>query len=59
MKFWYVFFFCFQGVFEVSKESGLTLIEIAEGVTVQDVIDSTGCSFNVSGDLKPMGQITA
>ena len=53
------FFFCFQGVFEVSKESGLTLIEIAEGVTVQDVIDSTGCSFNVSGDLKPMGQITA
>merc|ERR1711973_211435 len=48
-----------KGVFEVSKESGLTLIEIAEGVTVQDVIDSTGCSFNVSGDLKPMGQITA
>ena len=44
-------------MFEVNKESGLTLIEIADGVDVQDVIDNTGCSFNVSVDLKPMGQI--
>lgn len=51
-------FALYQAVFEVNAESGLTLIEIADGITVQDVIDNTGCSFTVSDNLKPMGQIT-
>jgi 3-oxoacid CoA-transferase len=35
-------------VFEVNKEEGLTLIELAEGVEAADVINSTGCEFKVS-----------
>ncbi|CAH0383911.1 unnamed protein product [Bemisia tabaci] len=46
-----------KGVFEVNKESGLTLIEIAEGIEVPELIMSTGCSFEVSPDLKKMGQV--
>lgn len=46
-----------KGVFEVDSEEGLTLTEIADGVSVQDIIDSTGCPFKVSEQLKPMGQI--
>ena len=34
-------------VFEVNKEEGLTLIEIAEGVGIPDIISSTGCEFKV------------
>ncbi|GLV34169.1 Succinyl-CoA:3-ketoacid CoA transferase [Carabus blaptoides fortunei] len=45
-----------KGVFEVDKEKGLTLIEIAEGLGVEDIIASTGCEFAVSDNLKPMGQ---
>ncbi|CAG9785019.1 unnamed protein product [Diatraea saccharalis] len=45
-------------VFEVDKESGLTLTELAEGVTVEDVIVSTGCEFNVATKLKKMGDVT-
>lgn len=44
-------------VFEVDKEKGLTLIEIAEGVEVPEIIVSTGCDFAVSSDLKPMRQV--
>ncbi|XP_033636167.1 succinyl-CoA:3-ketoacid coenzyme A transferase 1, mitochondrial-like [Asterias rubens] len=44
-------------VFDVDSETGLTLIEIAEGATIQDVIEATGCEFEVSADLKPMEQI--
>ncbi|XP_022109439.1 succinyl-CoA:3-ketoacid coenzyme A transferase 1, mitochondrial-like [Acanthaster planci] len=44
-------------VFEVDKETGLTLTEIAEGVTIEDVVEATGCEFEVSADLKPMGQV--
>ncbi|XP_032786788.1 succinyl-CoA:3-ketoacid coenzyme A transferase 1, mitochondrial [Daphnia magna] len=47
-----------KAVFEVVKERGLVLTELAEGVTVQEVVDSTGCMFEVSPDLKPMGQIS-
>jgi len=47
-----------KAVFEVDAESGLTLIEIADGVTVQDVVLNTGCLFQVSPALKPMGQIS-
>ncbi|KAG5895516.1 hypothetical protein JTB14_009226 [Gonioctena quinquepunctata] len=46
-----------KAVFDVHPENGLTLIEIAEGVGVEDVLMSTGCDFQVAEDLKPMGQI--
>jgi len=39
-------------VFTVDKEIGLTLIELSDGVTMQDIVDSTGASFIVSPDLK-------
>jgi len=42
------------GVFNVDPERGLILSEIAEGVDVQDVVEATGCEFEVSPDLKPM-----
>lgn len=45
-----------KAVFDVDKESGLTLIEIAEDTKIEDVIASTGCEFNISPDLKPMRQ---
>jgi 3-oxoacid CoA-transferase len=35
-------------VFEVNKEDGLTLIELAEGVQIPDILNSTGCEFKVS-----------
>ena len=39
---------CFtQGVFEVCEERGLTLIEIGEGVGVDDIRAATGTSFQV------------
>lgn len=46
-----------KGVFEVDKETGLTLVEIAEGVEIQDIVNITACQFRVSENLKPMGQI--
>lgn len=49
---------CQQCVFQVDKEEGeLTLTELAEGVSVQDVISATACTFQVADDLKPMGQV--
>ena len=36
--------------------SGLLLIELAEGVTVEDVKKSTGCEFAVSPKLTKMQQ---
>nr|CAD7262654.1 unnamed protein product [Timema shepardi] len=47
-----------KGVFEVDPEEGLTLIEIADSVELADILQSTGCEFQVSPDLKPMGQIS-
>ncbi|CAG9773081.1 unnamed protein product [Ceutorhynchus assimilis] len=46
-----------KAVFNVDKENGLTLIELAEGVGIEDVLMSTGCNFEVAENLKPMGQI--
>jgi len=43
-------------VFEVDKTKGLTLIEFAEGVTVEEIRTKTGAPFNVSDNLKPMQQ---
>lgn len=46
-----------QCVFEVDPENGLTLIEIAEGVEIVDIVQSTGCEFVKSDNLKIMGQV--
>ncbi|CAG7836720.1 unnamed protein product, partial [Allacma fusca] len=43
-------------VFTVDKEEGLTLIELAEGTELVDVVNATGCSFQVSPELRPMRQ---
>ena len=43
-------------VFEVNKGHGLTLVEHAEGVSVDEIRSKTGASFTVSPDLKPMLQ---
>ncbi|XP_054714873.1 succinyl-CoA:3-ketoacid coenzyme A transferase 1, mitochondrial-like [Uloborus diversus] len=45
-----------KGVFNVDKENGLTLVELADGVTVEDIISTTNCQFEISPDVKPMGQ---
>lgn len=45
-----------KAVFNVDVEKGLILIEIADGIGVEDIVSSTGCSFEVSSDLKPMKQ---
>jgi 3-oxoacid CoA-transferase len=39
-------------VFAVEKGNGLTLIELQEGVTVDEVKAKTGCTFAVSASLK-------
>lgn len=46
-----------KGVFSVDKENGLTLIEIADGVPIEDILMTTGCNFQVAENLKPMSQI--
>ena len=43
-------------VFEVNKVDGLTLIELAEGVDIPEILNTTGCEFKVSEDLQPMRQ---
>ncbi len=35
-------------VFEVDPEKGLTLTEVAEGYTPDDIVKHTGCSINVN-----------
>ena len=42
------------GVFDVSFTNGLTLIEIADGVTVDEIKSKTEAPFEVAADLKPM-----
>lgn len=45
---------CSQGVFDVDFSHGLTLIEIADGVTVEEIKAKTEAPFSVAEDLKPM-----
>lgn len=45
-------------VFDVDPEKGLTMTEIADGVSVQDIVEATKCDFQVSPNLKPMAQIS-
>jgi 3-oxoacid CoA-transferase len=44
------------GVFEVDVTDGLTLIEHAEGVTVEEIKSKTEAPFRVSENLRPMQQ---
>ncbi|XP_065512409.1 succinyl-CoA:3-ketoacid coenzyme A transferase 1, mitochondrial [Caloenas nicobarica] len=46
-----------KAVFDVDKKKGLTLVEIWEGLTVDDIKKCTGCDFTVSPKLIPMRQI--
>lgn len=46
-----------KAVFTVDYEKGLTLIEKADDVTMEELVQSTGCIFRVSEDLKPMQQV--
>lgn len=41
-------------MFDVDFTKGLTLIEIADGVTVEEVKSKTDAPFAVAEDLKPM-----
>jgi 3-oxoacid CoA-transferase len=43
-----------QGVFDVDFNEGLTLVEIADGVTVDEIRAKTEAPFKVADDLKPM-----
>lgn len=41
-------------VFDVEFSEGLTLVEIADGTTVEEVLAKTGAPFKVAQNLKPM-----
>lgn len=43
-------------VFEVNKEEGLTLTELAEGVTIPDILNSTECEFKIAEQIATMPQ---
>ena len=36
-----------QGVFDISPDHGLILVEIADGLSVEDIKQVTGCTFQV------------
>ncbi|KAL4609210.1 succinyl-CoA:3-ketoacid coenzyme A transferase 1, mitochondrial-like [Arapaima gigas] len=46
-----------KAVFDVDKEKGLMLVELWEGLTVDDIRRCTGTQFDVSPNLGPMKQI--
>nr|XP_057927108.1 3-oxoacid CoA transferase 1a isoform X1 [Doryrhamphus excisus] len=46
-----------KAVFDVHKTTGLTLIEVWEGLTPDDIKGCTGADFEVSSNLRPMQQI--
>jgi 3-oxoacid CoA-transferase len=43
-----------QCVFDVDFTEGLTLIELADGVTVDEVRSKTGAEFKEAAEIKPM-----
>lgn len=43
-------------MFDVDYTDGLTLIEVAEGVTVDEIKAKTDAPFKVADDLKTMEQ---
>uniref|UniRef100_A0A8C6PVC1 Succinyl-CoA:3-ketoacid-coenzyme A transferase n=1 Tax=Nothobranchius furzeri TaxID=105023 RepID=A0A8C6PVC1_NOTFU len=46
-----------KAVFDVDNAKGLTLIEVWEGLTPEDIKACTGTDFEVSPNLRPMQQI--
>uniref|UniRef100_A0A8C7VTD0 Succinyl-CoA:3-ketoacid-coenzyme A transferase n=1 Tax=Oncorhynchus mykiss TaxID=8022 RepID=A0A8C7VTD0_ONCMY len=46
-----------KAVFDVDKTKGLTLIEVWEGLTPEDIKACTGAHFEVSPNLRPMQQV--
>ncbi|XP_075040195.1 succinyl-CoA:3-ketoacid coenzyme A transferase 1, mitochondrial [Mixophyes fleayi] len=46
-----------KAVFDVDKKNGLTLIEVGEGLSVDDIKKCTGSDFSVSPALKQLQQI--
>ncbi|XP_076139409.1 succinyl-CoA:3-ketoacid coenzyme A transferase 1, mitochondrial-like isoform X2 [Alosa pseudoharengus] len=46
-----------KAVFDVDKTSGLTLVEIWEGLSPDDIRTFTGTDFKVAPNLRPMQQI--
>ena len=50
----FVLSWCLQCVFDVDFTDGLTLIELADGVTVEEIKIDTDASFKVADDVKPM-----
>lgn len=44
-------------VFAVNKHTGLTLIEVVDGKTVDDIRAVTACDFSVSPNFKIMAQV--
>ncbi|XP_053516642.1 succinyl-CoA:3-ketoacid coenzyme A transferase 2, mitochondrial-like [Artibeus jamaicensis] len=46
-----------KAVFDVHKKKGLMLVELWEGLTVEDIRKSTGSTFAVSPDVRPMQQV--
>jgi 3-oxoacid CoA-transferase len=46
-----------KAVFEVDKEKGLTLTEIAPDITMEELVASTGSSFKIADDIIPIKQI--
>lgn len=45
-----------MAVFDVDTKNGLTLIEVRKDLTVDDIKKLTACKFEISENLKPMGQ---
>ncbi|CRL00125.1 CLUMA_CG013405, isoform A, partial [Clunio marinus] len=46
-----------KAVFTVDFEKGLTLIEKADDVSMEELVQSTGCVFRIADDLKSMQQV--
>lgn len=46
-----------KAVFDVDKEKGLTLLEIADDLTLDELKACTGSDFKISENLKPLQQI--
>ena len=45
------------GVFEIRHGHGLTITEIAQGASLDEIRDKTGCHVNVDENLKVMEQV--
>lgn len=46
-----------KAVFTVDKDKGLTLIEIAPDVNMEQLVASTGCPFKISHEITSMKQV--